>query len=116
MRSRIWRRSSACFGDRVQVVVTTGTDFGTQNSLFISKESYRSLFKPYHKRLNDFIHAKSNWKIFIHSCGAITPLIPEFIEAGFDILNPVQCSAVGMDAAQTQGRTSARISSFGAAA
>lgn len=88
------------FGDRVQAVVTTGTDFGTQNSLFISKESYRSLFKPYHKRLNDLIHAKSNWKVFIHSCGAVAPLIPEFIEAGFDILNPVQCSAVGMDAAQ----------------
>ena len=88
------------FGDRVQAVVTTGTDFGTQNSLFISKESYRSLFKPYHKKLNDLIHAKSNWKVFIHSCGAVAPLIPEFIEAGFDILNPVQCSAVGMDAAQ----------------
>jgi hypothetical protein len=88
------------FGDRVQAVVTTGTDFGTQNSLFISKESYRDLFKPYHKRLNDFIHQKSNWKVFIHSCGAVAPLIPEFIEAGFDILNPVQCSAVGMDAMQ----------------
>jgi len=88
------------FGDRVQAVVTTGTDFGTQNSLFISKESYRSLFKPYHKKLNDLIHAKSNWKVFIHSCGAVAPLIPEFIEAGFDILNPVQCSAAGMDAAQ----------------
>ena len=88
------------FGDRVQAIVTTGTDFGTQNSLFISKESYRSLFKPYHKPLNDLIHKKSNWKVFIHSCGAVAPLIPEFIEAGFDILNPVQCSAVGMDAAQ----------------
>jgi hypothetical protein len=88
------------FGDRVQAVVTTGTDFGTQNSLFISIPSYRDLFKPYHKQLNDLIHAKSNWKIFIHSCGAVAPLIPDFIEAGFDILNPVQCSACGMDAAE----------------
>jgi len=85
------------FGDRVQAVVTTGTDFGTQNSLFISIESYRNLFKPYHKKLNDLIHRKSNWKVFIHSCGAVAPLIPDFIEAGFDILNPVQCSASGMD-------------------
>jgi uroporphyrinogen-III decarboxylase len=90
----------AMFGDRVQAVVTTGTDFGTQNSLFISIPSYRNLFKPYHQKLNDLIHRKSNWKIFIHSCGAVAPLIPEFIEAGFDILNPVQCSACGMDAAQ----------------
>lgn len=86
------------FGDRVQAVVTTGTDFGTQNNLFISPESYRNLFKPYHQKLNELIHRKSNWKIFIHSCGAVARLIPEFIEAGFDILNPVQCSAVGMDA------------------
>jgi hypothetical protein len=90
----------AMFGDRVQAVATTGTDFGTQNSLFISIKSYRNLFKPYHKRLNDLIHRKSNWKIFIHSCGAVAPLIPDFIDAGFDILNPVQCSAAGMDPVQ----------------
>lgn len=85
------------FGDRVQAVVTTGTDFGTQNSLFISVECYRDLFKPYHQKLNELIHGKSGWKTFIHSCGAVAPLIPEFIGAGFDILNPVQCSAAGMD-------------------
>jgi len=84
-------------GDRVQAVVTTGTDFGAQRSLFISVDSYRNLFKPYHRRLNDLIHQKTDWKIFIHSCGAVAPLIPEFIHAGFDILNPVQCSAAGMD-------------------
>jgi len=88
------------FGDRVQAVVTTGTDFGTQNSLFISVPSYRDMFAPYHKQLNDLIHRKSNWKTFIHSCGAVAPLIPDFIAAGFDILNPVQCSAAGMDAVQ----------------
>jgi hypothetical protein len=88
------------FGDRVQAVVTTGTDFGTQKGLFISRKSYQNLFKPYHQRLNHLIHGKSNWKTFIHSCGAVAQLIPDFIDAGFDILNPVQCSAAGMDAAQ----------------
>lgn len=88
----------AMFGDRVQAVVTTGTDFGTQTGLFISQPSYRNLFKPYHKRLNNLIHRKSKWKTFIHSCGAVCALIPDFIDAGFDILNPVQCSAVGMEA------------------
>ena len=87
------------FGDRVQAAFETGTDFGTQRSLFISVEAYRDLYKPFHKKLNDYIHSHSNWKVFIHSCGAISELIPDLIEAGFDILNPVQCSATGMDPA-----------------
>jgi uroporphyrinogen-III decarboxylase len=84
-------------GDKVQAVFTTGTDFGMQHGLFISVKAYRDLFKPFHKTINDFIHSNSNWKVFIHSCGSVRELIPEFIDAGFDILNPVQCSAMGMD-------------------
>lgn len=84
-------------GDNVQAVFTTGTDFGTQTGLFISPATYRDLYKPFHKAVNDFIHEKTNWKVFIHSCGAVAELIPDFIEAGFDILNPVQCSAAGMN-------------------
>lgn len=85
-------------GDRAQVVFLSGTDFGTQTGLFSSVETYRDLFKPYQKALNDKIHELTNWKTFIHSCGAIYDLIPDLIEAGFDILNPVQISAEGMDA------------------
>ncbi len=87
-------------GDKIQAAFTTGTDFGTQNGLFISPQGYQDLFKPFHKKINDYIHANSNWKVFIHSCGAVRELIPDFIEAGFDILNPVQCSATGMDPRQ----------------
>lgn len=85
------------FGDLVQAVVLTGTDFGTQRGLFISVKAYRELYQPFHKRLNKLIHEKSNWKTFIHSCGAVYKLVPDFIESGFDILNPVQCSAEGME-------------------
>ena len=85
------------FGNRVQGVVTTGTDFGTQRGLFISKDAYRDLYMPFHKKVNELIHGRSNWKVFIHTCGAVAELLPDFIEAGFDILNPVQCSATGMD-------------------
>lgn len=85
-------------GDRVQAVFLTGTDFGTQRGPFISRQAYRDLFKPYHLRVNRLIHARCGWKTFIHSCGSVVELIPDFIEAGFDILNPVQCSAAGMDA------------------
>lgn len=86
------------FGDLVQVAMVSGTDFGTQSTTFISPESYREFYKPFHSAVNRRIHEKTNWKTFIHSCGAIHDLIPEFIDAGFDILNPVQASAVGMDA------------------
>ena len=91
-------------GDKVQAVFTTGTDFGMQHGLFISPKAYRDLYQPFHKRINDFIHQNSNWKIFIHSCGAVKELIPDFIESGFDILNPVQCSAAGMDPAELKER------------
>jgi uroporphyrinogen-III decarboxylase len=84
-------------GNRVQAVFVSGADFGTQRGLFISPQAYRDLFKPFHKRVNDKIHTLTKWKTFIHSCGAIYELIPDLIEAGFDILNPVQCSADGMD-------------------
>lgn len=85
------------FGDVVQVAVITGTDFGTQRGLFCSRDAYRELFKPYHVAVNRLIHQRSRWKTFIHSCGSVWDLLPDFIEAGFDILNPVQCSAAKMD-------------------
>lgn len=84
-------------GDKVQVVFVSGTDFGTQRGPFISPQAYRDLYKPFQKAINDRIHALTNWKIFIHSCGGIYPLIGDMIEAGFDVLNPVQCSAEGMN-------------------
>lgn len=85
------------FGDRVQAALITGTDFGTQQGLFLSPATYRILYRPFHKAVNDLIHAKSKWKTFIHSCGSVFDLLPDFIEDGFDILNPVQCSATKMD-------------------
>jgi hypothetical protein len=84
-------------GDFVQVGFVTGTDFGAQHGLFISRKAYRDLFMPFHKIINDAIHARTSWKTFIHSCGCVSDLIPDFIEAGFDILNPVQTSTRGME-------------------
>ena len=85
------------FGDLIQVVVVTGTDFGTQRGPFIKPSAYCDLYMPFHRRVNDLIHAKTNWKTFIHSCGSVYDFLPDFIEAGFDVLNPVQCSAAKMD-------------------
>jgi hypothetical protein len=90
-------RLAAAVGDHVQVAFVSGTDFGTQTGLFCSVETYRELYKPFHRAVNDQIHRLTPWKTFIHSCGAVYPLIAELIDAGFDVLNPVQCSATGMD-------------------
>ena len=84
-------------GDRVSAVFITGTDFGTQNGPFISPAAYRKLYQPFHRRVNDWVHQHTPWKTFIHSCGSVVALLPDIVDAGFDILNPVQCSAAGMD-------------------
>lgn len=86
-------------GDKVQLASLDGADFATQNSLFCSPESYAELYLPHAKKVNDFIHNNTGWKTVKHCCGACFPLIPKFIEAGYDVLNPVQCSATGMDPA-----------------
>jgi len=99
--------------DNVDVVMVSGTDFGTQRGPFLSLDMYRELFKPYHKKVNDWIHANTSWKTFIHSCGGVEPLIDEFIEAGFDILNPVQASAEGMDTAAIKSKYGDRITFWG---
>jgi hypothetical protein len=83
--------------DRIQVIWLSGTDFGTQCGLMQSKEVFLDLYKPWYKKVNDWIHQNTSWKIFYHSCGAVEPLINDFIDMGTDILNPVQCSAAGMD-------------------
>ena len=90
-------RIYARVGNAFDAVFICGTDFGTQSSTFCSLPSFQDLYLPYYRRINDWIHANTAWKTFKHSCGAVEPLIEGFIEAGFDILNPVQCSATGME-------------------
>lgn len=85
-------------GDRVLVNYICGTDFGTQNAPFCSEEVFLRLYAPYYKRINGWIHTHTGWKTFKHSCGSIKPLIPHLIDAGFDILNPVQWTANNMEA------------------
>jgi len=87
----------SAIGDTIDVVFICGTDFGTQDSQFCSAETFRSLYMPYYRRMNDWIHEHTTWKTFKHSCGAVEPLMTLFIESGFDIINPVQVNAAGMD-------------------
>ncbi len=103
----------AALGDSVHVTLVTGTDFGAQNGLFISPQAYRDLFKPFHLEVNRWLHGHTRWKTFIHTCGSVVELIPELIDAGFDILNPVQTAAAGMDPGVLKERFGERIAFWG---
>lgn len=84
-------------GDKVHVVFMDGTDLASQNSLFCSPDTYRELYLPHARKVNDWVHAHTKWKTLKHCCGGCEPLIEGFIQAGYDVLNPVQTSARGMD-------------------
>lgn len=100
-------------GERVAAVFVTGADFGQQRGPFISRKAYRQLFMPFHQAVNGWIHANTTWRSFIHSCGSVSALIPDFIEAGFDILNPVQTSAADMDPGELKRRFGEQITFWG---
>ncbi len=97
-------RIHAVVGDSIQAVFLCGTDFGTQTSAFCSVKTFQTLYFPYYKQVNDWVHSHTQWKTFKHSCGAVSKFLPSLIECGFDILNPVQCSATGMEPEQLKER------------
>jgi len=99
--------------DAIDVLVVCGTDFGTQNSQFCSPATFDDLFAPYYRQVNDWVHRHTPWKTFKHSCGAVRPLIDRFIDVGFDILNPVQCSARDMDPVRLKSDFGDRIVFWG---
>ena len=72
-------------------------DAGTQRGEFIGPELFSEMIKPHYERICDWVHTHTNWKTYLHSCGSISQFIPEWIDAGVDILNPVQISAANME-------------------
>lgn len=91
-------RVCAAVGD-VADILRFGDDLGMDSGPFMAPEVYRTLFKPRHARLCDYVHENSAMKTYLHSCGSIYQLIPDLIEAGYDVLNPVQTSAAAMNPA-----------------
>ena len=87
----------ARIGNKIDAAFICGTDFGTQESTFCSPDQFRELYLPYYKIVTDWMHQNTEWKSFKHSCGAVESFMPLFIEAGIDIINPVQINAKGMD-------------------
>ncbi len=100
-------------GNRVDAVYVCGTDFGTQSSAFCSVATLRELWLPYYREINQWIHANTTWKSFKHSCGSVERFFESFIDAGFDIINPVQCSAAGMDPAELKAKYGSRLVFWG---
>jgi uroporphyrinogen decarboxylase len=78
-------------------IIRFGDDLGMDAGPFMSRELYQRLFKPRHAALCRYVREHSSMATFLHSCGSITPLIPDLIEAGFQILNPVQTNARDME-------------------
>lgn len=86
----------AAVGDYIQII-QMGDDLGTQISPQISPQMYAELIKPRHKKIYQYVKEHSQVKVFLHSCGSIYDLIPDLIDAGVDVLNPVQTSAAKME-------------------
>jgi len=86
----------AAVGDIVDIL-RFGDDLGMSNGPFMAPEIYRQVFKSRHTLLNEYVHSNSRMKTFLHSCGSIYALMPDLIEAGYDIINPVQTNCINMD-------------------
>ncbi len=126
-RARLAAEAEACIrrigpylqavGDYLDVLVLSTHDFGTQRGPLFDPGLFAEFFVPAWGRLTAAIHAaRPALKIFLHSCGSVRPLIPHFIAAGIDILNPVQWSAEGMDRAELAREFGGRVVFWGGAA
>ena len=100
-------------GDCIDVLYVCAADFGTQDSQFCSAGELSALHGHAYRKINNWVHRNTSWKTFKHSCGAIVPLLDTFIDCGFDIINPVQINATGMDPHFLKKEFGNRISFWG---
>lgn len=93
--------------------IVMADDLGTQNAPMMSPDLFAEAIAPHYRRFAEWLHTKTNWLLYLHSCGAIEPLIETLIGCGVDILNPVQTSAAGMDPAELKRKYGTRIVFWG---
>ena len=105
------RRTFEAAGDGLDVFMM-GDDFGTQKGPFVSPAMWRQFFQPGFKAFIDLGH-RHGYKVCHHSCGSIGPIIPDMIECGLDVLNPLQPEAGDMDHAELKRRFGDRLSFHG---
>jgi uroporphyrinogen decarboxylase len=98
----------------IDVAMMAADDWGTQQRLFASPRVFRELFLPYYRRINEAMRRHApGVKRFLHSCGAIYDLIDLLVEAGFEVLNPVQWTAGGRSFQEWKARTHGRLALWG---
>jgi hypothetical protein len=107
--AKAWRY----LGDNIDVLGLDGTDYGAQNAELFSPELFSELYVPFFKIQNRWVHEHTPWKTWLHTCGSVTRLLPLLVEAGVDILNPVQTSAAGMDPAWLKRAFGRKIAFWG---
>jgi uroporphyrinogen decarboxylase len=93
----VLEKACRAVGD-VADIIRFGDDLGGNGGPFMSPRTYRQFFKPRHTLLCGYVHRHSGMKTFLHSCGSIRALMPDLIEAGFEVINPVQTNCQGMEA------------------
>jgi uroporphyrinogen decarboxylase len=94
-------------------ILRFGDDLGAMNGPFMDPELYRQLFKPRHQQLCSYVKENSKMVTFLHSCGSIYKLIPDLVDAGFEILNPVQTQAADMDPLKLKREFGREVSFWG---
>jgi uroporphyrinogen decarboxylase len=94
-------------------VIRFGDDLGMDSGPFMPPELYQRLFKPHHTRLCDYVHANTSMRTYLHSCGSIYQLLPHLIEAGFDVINPVQTNCRDMEPRKLKEQFGADITFWG---
>jgi uroporphyrinogen decarboxylase len=99
-------------GDNIDIIWLM-EDFGTQKGMMISPQMFEEMIAPYYSRFFQWIRANTSWKIFFHTCGGVYPIIDTLIDCGIDILNPVQTSAVGMEAEKLKAEFGDRLTFWG---
>ena len=110
------KRTELCheaIGDNCMVWGVASDDAGTQRDVLMSADVFAEMVKPHYKRLCDWVHRNTNWKTFLHTCGSVYKYIPHWIEAGVDILNPVQISAANMQPRKLMGEFGGKIVFWG---
>ena len=112
LQKRFFRNYLAQVGKYVHAI-GYADDLGMQDRPQISPETYRTMLKPWHREIFAFIHGHTDAKIILHSCGAIFPLVDDLIDAGIDVLNPVQTSAKGMEPERLKEAFGGRVAFWG---
>ncbi len=100
-------------GSTIQMI-KMGDDLGAQGGPLMSPKTYRAVVKPYHRELFDVIRRRTKARIFLHTCGSVYRLLPDLIDAGVEVLNPVQVSAADMDTRRLKAEFGDRLSFMGA--